>query len=240
MRVAGLIVLFSAISVLAQTNVPSCCRYPIRSFGGSGTANLTPLFQWWMAHSGPGAATTDDNAQSDRPLSAWNRITGFKVGELEYSWVVDAVVATSPTTSTNERIILKNPPAAEEQQYDTLSELLPQYSQQITNDTRAYQADLKAEKNANARAANDAHSNSWRTRLNAGNYSRQAATLRDAADAALNDEKQYEQARDLVRKQLAAIPSVGGRYKIDYFAMEIGRNRQGTPIYDLGVINGDP
>lgn len=201
---------------------------------------MTPLFQWWIAHDGHENATTDNDLESDRPLSAWKRITGIKAGELEYSWVVDAVIATSPTTRTNEQIILKNPPSAEEQQFYALEGLLPQYNLQITNDAHTYQADLKAEKNADSRAGNDARSMSWRARLGAGNYSRQAAAQRDAADAALNDEKQYEQARDLVLKQLTAIPSAGGRYKIDYFAMEIGRNRQGTPVYDIGVISSGP
>jgi hypothetical protein len=235
MRVAGFILLFSVLAVCAQTNTPNYCHYPIRSFGGRGTVNLTPLFQWWMAHDGKKTATPDDYADTDRPLSSWSRITGVKVAELENSWLVDAVIATSPTTRTNEQIILKNPPATDEQQYYALEALLPEYNLQITNDARAYQADLKAERNADAHAGADARSMNWRARVNAGNYSQLAARKRDAADAALSDEKQYEQARDWVMKQLNVIPSVGGRYKIDCFALEIGRNRQGLPVYDVGM-----
>lgn len=236
MKRAGLLVLlFAAVPVLAQTNQTTyCCRYPLRVFYESETVNLTPLFQWWKQHASqqPGAG----EAEANRPLPGWKRVTGVKAQELEYAWVVNAEVFTSPTIRTNEWIILKDPPAAEEQAYYNLKPLPAQYQQQITNDARAYQAHLKAAQNAETRAQADARSWGWKTRWRANDYNQLAAEERAAAGAARNDERQTQQALDRTQKQLNAIPSVKGRYLVDCFALEIGRNSQGLPIFDLGEI----
>lgn len=238
MKSAGIVFFLSAVMVLAQTNRVPCCRYPLRSFSGD-TVNLAPLFQWWETHASDNSTNTGDD-YSDRPLAAWKRITGVKTEAFESSWLVNAVVATDPATHTNEQIVLKNPPAAEEQQYYALKALLPQYDAQITNDARAYQADLKAQQKADARAAADAKSRNVIARTYTGNYDRLAASDQDAASAALSDEHQYEQARELALKQLTVIPSAHGHYEIDCFALEIGRNRDGTPIFDMGIPVGSP
>jgi len=247
MKTAGLILLLTALSVAAQTNqTPACCRHPLRVFGDHATVNLTPLFQWWLRHGGAQHsqrpkknALAGDAIYPDRPLTAWQHVIGVTAADQEYTWLVDAEIATSPMNWTNARIVLKNPPVAEEQLYYSLKTLLPQYDQQITNDAHAYQAALKAQKNADARATAEARSRNWRTRANAGNYSQLAAQERTAADAALADQKKIEQARDLAQKQLNAISSANGRYQIDIFALEIGQNRQGQLIFDPGVVDAN-
>jgi len=251
MKTAGFILLLAAVSATAQTNqTPFCCRNPIRIFNESQTVNLKPLFQWWMQREkedqgkrpGTGAVTVAslDYADPNRPLAAWKRVTGVKVQETDFTWVVDAEVAIGPTTRTNELIILKNPPTAEEQQYYNLKPLPAQYKLQITNDARAYQADLKAEQNAEARANTEARSLNLKARWRADGFNQEAARERDAADAALNDKLQNQQALDQVQKQLDAIPSVNGRYQVDCFAMESGRNSQGLPIFDPGEVSASP
>jgi hypothetical protein len=40
--------------------------------------------------------------------------------------------------------------------------------------------------------------------------------------------------------QLQTIPSMNGQYYIDWFALKIGADKNGVPIYDLGVVNGPP
>jgi NACalpha-BTF3-like transcription factor len=240
MKNAGLILLlFAAVTVSAQMNQNlSCCRHPLRGFGDQTVVNLTPLFQWWTQHQ---PATNHDNttaaADPNRPLAAWQRIIGTKAGELESSWVVDAVIYTSPTTRTNARIILKNPPATEEQTYYNLKNALPAATRQITNDARTYQTATKAAEKAEDRAQASRRSNSKLGPTNLRIYTEQAARERAAATAALNDQKQLEAARTLAEKQFNAIPAVNGKYRIDWFALELGRNKQGVPIYDLGVVN---
>jgi hypothetical protein len=246
MKPLCLFVLLAALSGSAQTNQPpACCRHPYRNFGRV-TVNLTPLFQWWQHGGGdtpgdhpPGIAPVPaGGADPRRPLSAWKRITGIKTAELNGAWVVDAEVFTSPATRTNEWILLQNPPAAEELQYYNLQALLPQYDAQIASDQKASQADLKAEEKAAARAKADANGDKW-TRQSVYGYNQLAAQKKEAAAAALADQKQYEAARDLARKQLAALPGANGRYQLDCFALEIGRNSRGQLVFDAGVMGVD-
>ena len=239
MRITILLFLWlTAGSLSAQTNQTlACCRHPVRIFGDHATVNLTPLFRWWTQHEHSDQLSAGGGgADPSRPLAAWHRITGTKAGELEYSWFVDAVIYTSPGTRTNARIILKNPPVAEAGQLATLKSELAAAGQQIANDQRTYQADVKAAQKATARAQTGSRSNSNRTRQNAANYTQQAAQENAAAAAAQNEQKQLEQASMAGKNQLAAIPVVKGKYQIDWFAMAAGRNKDGVPIYDVGAM----
>jgi len=239
-KIIGLLLLLSAaIPALAETNQTLfCCRNPIRIFNESEIVNLTPLFQWWKQQAGgkPGTTAEADYAEANRPLSAWKRVMGVKVRQTEYAWVMNAEVAASPTTRTNERILLQHPPTAEEQRYDNLKPLPDEYNRQITNDEHTYQADLKAEQAVEIRAKTDVRSWGWKTRLRANGYDQQAKEERAAADTALNDEKQTQQALERTQKELDAIPSVNGQYQVDCFALETGRNSQGLPIFDPGEV----
>lgn len=239
MKHAAICLLLSGMTVWAQTNqTPLCCQYPVRSFGNGKMVNLAPLFRWWMDHINDHPGSAGGNADSDRPLSAWKRVTGVKMETLAYGWVVKARITDEPGAQTNEQIVLENPPAAEEQRYYALKARLLQYNEQISNDTRAYQADTRAENSAANRASSDARSRNWRNRIAVGNYNRQAARKRKAAEIALNEQKKYEQARDLAQKQLNLISSNGKQYQIDCFALEIGRSRQGLPVFNTGMMNG--
>lgn len=245
MKTAGLIFLLSAVvSAAAQTNQPvSCCRHPLRVFGDHTAVNLTPLFRWWTHHETSGRpadgriSLTETLGSPARPLSAWRRITGTKAADLGYDWLVDAVIYTSPAAGTNARIILKNPPVVEEQAFYNLKNQIAAAGQQITNDQRAYQTHTKAAQKADARAGADSRSRSWKARLNADDYRQLAAQERAAAIAALNDQKQMEQARTLAQQQVNAIPAKQGRYQIDWFALELGQTKNGVAIYDLGVVD---
>lgn len=240
MKTAGLILmLFVAVAAPAQTNQGwAACRHPIRMFGGQAAVNLAPLFDWWSHQPQPGKAATnaENSASTERPLSAWHRITGAKIGELGPSWIVNAVIYSSPTTRTNARIILNNPPAAEERTFAALNTQLAETTQQITNAERAYKADLKAVEKAEAEARNYRRSGTKHATESSNNFLRQANQKREAAAAALNQQKQLEAARPQIQKQLAAIPAVRGQYLIDWFALEAGRSKQGVLIYDLGLV----
>lgn len=244
---AGLIfLLLAAASVSAQTNQDlACCRHRLRIFGNHATVDLEPLFRWWTQQELANRTATNQEsiaeagAPQERPLSAWQRIAGVKVSELEYSWVVDAAIYTSPTTRTNARIILENPPAAEEQNFYNLKGALAAATQQITNDQVTYQADIRAAKRADARAQAINRFRSGKDRLNAGVYLQWAARDQRAALAALDEQKRLEAACRPAEKEYNAIPAVDGRYKIDWFALAVGRSKQGVPIYDLGVVDPD-
>ncbi len=228
---------FFVLNSQAQTNQAEGCRYPLRSFGNA-AVNLAPLFQWWTQRAADSRASNDVRLADSRPMSAWHRITGTKVGELQYSWVVNARIYTSPGSFTNARIILKNPPATEEQSFYVLKNELAAATQQMTNDQRKYQADTQEAQRAAARVHAIESSRSWKAPPT-GEITR-AAKDKQAAAAALLDQQQLEQMIAQAETQLQTIPSKDGRYFIDWFALKIGSDKSGAPIYDLGVVNGAP
>jgi len=243
-----LFVVLAALSVSAQTNpAPDCCRHPYRSFE-RGVVTLTPLFDWWrhggLETSGEHLLGTaplvfTNGVDPRRPLKAWKRITGVRTGELDGAWVVNAQIAISPLVQTNEWILLRNPPAEEEQQYYNLKALVPQYEAQIASDQQTYRSDEKAEKKATAKAEADAQAGSKMIRVNTYDEKQAAARKQKAADAARDDEQQAEEALHQARKQLAAIPSADGQYQLDIFALELGRDRRGQLVFDAGVMLPD-
>jgi len=236
-----LFMLLAASAVPAQTNQPPACfRQPLRRLGG-GWADLTPLFQWWEQQ---GTGTSNPPAgpagvASIRPMGAWKRITGRKTGEGEGVWMVEAEIATSAADRTNEWILLRDPPAEEESEFYRLQGLLAQYDAQITNDQRQYKTYEAAEKKTAAQARAAAQGDKWE-RENAGAYQQRATEDRAAAAAARADEKQTEAARTQARQQLGALPSAEGQYKLDCFALEVGRNRSGQRIFDRGAVPDNP
>lgn len=239
-KILGLMLMLAALSVSAQTNpAPWCCRQPYRSLQ-RWTVDLTPLFDWWRRGGDesplPGVAPAPAGSPNPRrPLAAWKRITGVKTGEQYGCWVVDADIATSPTTHTNEWILLQNPPAAEAEQYYNLKALLVQYDTQMAGDRESYRTETNAEARAAGYARADALADTKMLRVNTYEYRQLAAKKAAAAATTLADWQQIEQARERARKQLAAIPSSDGQYQLDVFALELGRNRSGQLVFDAGV-----
>ncbi len=235
-----ILVLLVTLSTTAQTNLPPiCCRQPYRSLGAGQPVNLTPLFRWWMHQGDQPAATPLNVVLPPRPMTAWKRITGFKTGEVDSAWVINAEIATSPFEHTNEWILLKNPPVAEAAQYFNLVALIAEYQQQIAKDIRA-QADYKNAADRDATRARELTRHfSKSVRWDAPYYAERADKNRAAAAAALNDQKATEQARDLAQQQLQALPSVEGRYQVNGFALQLGRNKKGQLIFDQGVPLGN-
>ena len=238
MKTLCLLFLFAALTVSAQTNrTPYCCRFPLRVLGPGQNVNLTPLCQWWLEHGGRNENPSDsltNYPDTLRPLTAWKRIRGFKTAELDYGWVVNAEASTSPTDRTNEFIILRHPPAAEEQQYYYLQSQIDQFSQQLTNDAVADKEALTAEHRADNRAKRDNESYSKMVRNYSVDYSAVAAQDRQNAANALNQEKKDAVALAQARAQFAALPGKLGRYQIDCFALELGRNNRVQPVFDAG------
>lgn len=93
MRAAAALILIT-LSASAQLHDE---QYPRRIINGA-TVNLTPLFE-------------SQAPESERPLRAWKKLTGVKVSDCAYGWVI---------LSGGERCILKNPPASDWQQFQTL------------------------------------------------------------------------------------------------------------------------
>jgi len=249
MKIIGLMLLcLAAMAVPAQTNQSwRVCRNPVRVFKGQATVDLTPLFQWWARQpqvvtnrSATANADTNASAESDRPLSAWARVTGTKIATIGDSWVLDAVIYTSPTVHTNARIILNHPPAVEEQTYENLKEEVGEAGRRIAEAQRVYGANTNAQAQALKSFNAYSHSNS-KHRLDAErDYSVLAAQAQAAAATALSQINQLEAARGELEDQLKTIPAVYGVYQVDWFAVCLGRSKQGVLLYDLGLVSASP
>lgn len=228
MKTVCLALLLLGLPPTALARLPAlCCRYPIRSFGNTGSVNLAPLFQWWTNSAG--------NSQSIRPLAAWRRVVGVRTGDLEYQWIVDAKIYTRQTTWRPARIVLLNPPVQQEQLFYSLKAQIAQDELNLTNAQRTYRAELKAEQRDQARARADARSwRRWR-RFYSGVYDRQARREQNAARQTQKEKQQTRQALEAAQKALAAIPSSHGQYQIDCFALDTGKTLHGFPVYDVGV-----
>ncbi len=224
------------VSDFNPTNQDLCCRYPLRRFGSAANVNLTPLFKWWSHHALDDVAGTAAGATEGRPLAAWHRITGHHVGDADSSWVVEAEIYTNPGVRLQERILLKNPPIAEEQLFYGLKSELAATVQQMTNDQRLYQADTKAAQKAEARA-NKPVRNTRSAKNQASQNAQTASQDQQAAAAALSDQQELAQALPLAQKRLNAIPAKDGKYMLDCFALAAGKTKAGVPIYDLGVVD---
>jgi hypothetical protein len=245
MKITGLLVFLLAAWVAgAQTNNPGWpdCRNPVRVLGARGTVDLTPLFEWWTqqaAVTNDVAAVSGTNArpQASRPLSAWFRITGTKVEAVEDSWVVDAVIYSSPTKFTSARIILSDPPVLEEQRFNTLQSQLADLDRRIAEARNGYVADTNAE--AQAQTMVDLNHRVWGkpAARSAALNSRIETQKRAAASTATKLLDQLRTEREQVEIQLRSIPSVNGVYQVDWFAMLLGHNRQGLLIFDLGSVS---
>ena len=244
-KILGLFLWLAAWSVSAQTNQsPFCCRYPLRTLGEyqNQTVDLSPLFQWWSSHGGQNDDQPAPNLNfpdPSRPLTAWKRITGIKTAEYDYGWVVDAEISISPTSRTNEWIILRHPPAAEEAQYYNLQAQIAQFREQIAHDMRTREMDLKDAERVQERANRDEKSFSKSVRNYYGtDLKDEAKRYRNAADAALNDQKQSEQTLGQAQELFNSLPNARNQYVLDCFALEVGRNSKGQRIFDAGLATG--
>jgi hypothetical protein len=253
-KVAGLILLaLTANAAVAQTNQGwSVCRDHLRIFG-SDSVDLTPLFQWWERQPAPGKGTIYGTADLDasnaapdeeRPLMAWHHIVGTHVATRGASWVVDAYIYTAPTNRTSARILLNRPPDGEEQRYYSLRQQLALLDQQITNAGQASKADLQAEQQDRQRVQADirTHHNRFTeaNRADVAAYTQDATQQHQAATNAAALQKQWTAMRGPIEQQLKAIPSQNGAYLVDWFAVMLGRDKKGLPIYDLGVVSPSP
>jgi hypothetical protein len=249
MKIAGLIFLLLATATAsAQTNQAwPVCRGHLRAFGNH-WVSLMPLFQWWAAQPVATNAimytsadiSTNASPGEDRPLSAWHRITGTPVATTGSSWIVEAVIYTSPTARTNTRIILNNPPAIEVQNYNTLKNQLTVLDQQIATVQRTYDDNTNAEQQAMAHY--QFYARSWGKAATTGAYvyAQLAHQYHNAAANALNQLDQLQATRQPIESQLNTMPSSRDAYYIDWFAMMLGFSKQGMPIYDMGLVSSIP
>jgi hypothetical protein len=250
MKIIGLILFWlAAVAAPAQTNQSwKICRNPVRVFPGQATVDLTPLFQWWARqpliitnHSSTANTNTDTSLEPEaRPLSAWHRVTGVKVGVIGSSWVVDAAIYSSPTVHTNARIILNHPPEAEEQAYYALEMQAAEAKQQIADTQRIYGADTNKESKANKLVQAFEHSRSKLRNDAVRDYSAVAVQEQAAATSALTQKAQLEAARAEIEEKLRTIPAIKGAYQVDWFAVLLGHSKQGVPIYDMGLVSATP
>jgi hypothetical protein len=88
-------------------------HFPYRAFDNQ-VVNLSSLIEWWVKASDIGPRTNyGSNYLShlpERPLTAWNRIYGQKVGEDTYGWIVQGYVESAPGFIQEARFEVRHPP----------------------------------------------------------------------------------------------------------------------------------
>ena len=252
MKIIGLLSLWLvAVAASAQTNRSwQLYRDPVRVFGPQATVDLAPLYQWWARQPlhtnatayAPANINIDTNSpvETDRPLLAWHLVTGSHLSTIGSSWVVDAIIYTSPTTRTNARIILNHPPNGEEQDYLTLQQQIAEATLEITNASRAYKEDVKLEQEDQRRGDAYLRSNTKVAVDSQRNFAKLAEQKQADAVTASSQQQQLETLRTQLQQQLKAIPAMNGNYHIDWFAVMLGHTKQGLPVYDLGVVRTAP
>ncbi len=244
--VAVIFLWLAVVAAPAQINQDwPVCRNHLRSFGGR-AVDLTPLFQWWARQPVPTNAATYTSANlstnvtvadADRPLSAWHRVTGTHVGSAGDSWVIEAVIYTSPNSRTNARVFLNHPPVLEEQNYYTLKTQLAEADAEIAAARQVFETNTNTEQRALELANRYRHSLSKVAPTGVNINMQEAQQTHDAAAVALNRMDQLSAQRQQIVEQLKTIPARQDAYSVDWFAVKLGYTKKGVPIYDLGLVN---
>ena len=243
MKLTGILCFWlTAMAALAQSHPGwEIYRNPLRVFKGQGTVDLTPLYEWWkqaeLAATNRAEGNAEAEAMAERPLTNWFRLSGTKIALAgNGSWVADATIYTAPTIHTKTRIILNNPPAVEEQTYYYVKTQLAEATRELTQAQTAYAADtnavIKAREDENAYR----HSPEKIALTEVKKYARLAVEKQQAAASTLNQIEQLKPLQTQLASQLTNFPAVDGTYRIDWFAVSLGRTRQGVPVFDLGLV----
>jgi hypothetical protein len=181
-------------------------RFPLRGFA-NGSINLTPLMDWWDKSAPEGADLPR------RPLTAWFRIVGEKIGDSPNGWIVQGRIATSSDDSRPAIFILRNPPLSEKDRFDALNLELAQLKRRAgINGLPRHQVLLSMSRNGDGSIEK--------------NYSAPA------------DPVLYAQALP-IWKELDKIPSDGTNYLLDFMAGKLGYLQDGShrEVFALGVIH---
>jgi len=173
-------------------------------------------------------------------MPAWFRVEGTPKAVSGASWFVDARVYSSPTAFTNTVVLLNHPPIEEKQAYDLLLSQIAQIDEQIANGKNAYDASTNSEAAARRDAQIYRRSN---TKVAADGYRAYSVVAAAEKNSAANQKKQLadlEAVRKQLEARLKATPHGNGSFLVDWFAMNVGTNKQGVAIYDLGVVCPTP
>jgi hypothetical protein len=184
------------------------------------SVNLEPLFRWWT------------NRQGDRPLWAWVHITGTVVATNSWGWTVEGRLEAPPTRAKGTaresassggrvKLALLHAPVADLEDFA-----------QLAAESKALHDQSQALSNQLSSAAN--------TLRNIGpNPHRSLALAAQVRQLHLFENQARAQLMALrplmadCRAKLAAYPDPT-KYIVDCFALDLGREANGMPIYDYG------
>lgn len=201
-------------------------RDPKRSVNGQ-TVDLNPLFRWWAKHAGA------------RPLTSWVHVTGSVIGTNAWGWTLEAHVesskprkneASNPSDDGKLRIILQHPPAYEFAEFENLKAQIKSLDDQHNQlSARAAQAQARAQELADEQSASRARG------LRARGLSQQEREWKQADNEAKDQLKTIDKQLQELRAKLAAYPDPA-KYSVDTFALDLGQEYSGVPMYDHGFV----
>jgi len=217
------------------TNCP-CWRYPIRAINNR-QVDLRPQFAWWRDNFAAYQSAFTAAQQSQQPpdfssltpplLPGWHRIKkGHFISIVAYGWLCEAVIEDLPSHTVTNKIVIRNPPKADQAEWDNLVGLY---------------YDLKdAAGNANPAAR---HTRNYLSQNAANNATLQQAAAQNQ-NKATNSSAQPHAAKSGLPSILAELKKFpeGTNYTVDLFALKLGYLQDGShrQVYDLGQIQMRP
>jgi hypothetical protein len=247
----------AVILALAARAEADPTRYVWRSFGGQ-TADLQPLFTWWIFVSQATNMPLDITGMDSnklavvsnlwthlpaRPLPEWCRVVAGEdqIMVAGSMWKVNATIEPAPMMVRHETIYLRDPPTKEIADYKqaraALLALQNEQNQDVASETYMEsniqsQADALRTNPAAASAPNSQaiYNQTWNLQV--------ASTLMASNMTASHARTQYRDGQMApLQKYLATFPDTN-MYWLDHFAVRTGKQIGGVEVYDLGNAEG--
>ena len=206
-----------------------CWRYPIRIINNR-KADLHPQFAWWRDNFEAYRRIFSSARESGKPpvlssltpppMPGWQRIKeGHFISIVAYGWLCEAVVEDLPSHTVTNKIILRNPPAADEAEWDDLVGRYYDLKGQAGTTNPPPRHRHKAAKAGYASAARQ------QTGAQTGTNAANLAAQRHNAEMGMSD----------IVAALQKFPK-GTNYTVDLFALKLGYLQDGShrQVFDLG------
>jgi hypothetical protein len=208
--------------------------------------DLRSQFKWWEDNYGAyqgamaaaGQSPPDFSTLPPPPLPGWHRIKeGHFISIVAYGWLCDVVIEDYPSHAVTNRIILSNPPKADQDRWNNLVaeyyDLKPNSSapnpraRTYTSMTRARQDAAYQNQNQFAAQYQNFVSNAYQNQVQG-----------DSTNLSTNSiapKRPRMSPADEVLAELQKFPE-GTNYTIDLFACKLGYLQDGShrQVYDLG------
>jgi hypothetical protein len=185
--------------------------------------DITPVVQWFKAHSAEHAATADES----RPYKAWHLISVTQLTQSAGEWLAQGRIDGKVET-----VVLEHPPRKE---WEEFKQLKPQHDALVVRTNQLQKALQKATKSRQQAATHEQallHGRHTPAQL--------VVNQRQLRDRSV-EESALAGDLEKARQQLAQLDAKGydlqKPFVMNCLAFRTGQKRAGHPVYDRGVLN---